>query len=117
MKKWLLLSAAIVAEVVGTMSLRAVVDNAIWAPAVATSYIAAFVLLGLTLRSGLTIGVTYSIWGASGVALTALLAALLFNELLQPVSIAGIALIAAGVIMIESGSHSAATRVSKESLS
>lgn len=70
MRKWLLLVGAIVAEVIGTMSLRATVDQATWTPIVVVAYLTAFTLLGLTLRAGVPVGVAYGIWGASGVAFT-----------------------------------------------
>ena len=105
MKKWLLLAGAIIAEVTGTMSLRAGVDHAGWLPVVAVAYVTAFILVGLTLRAGLPIGVVYGIWGACGVALTALLGALIFGESLSAIAIAGIGLIIVGVVLVETGSH------------
>lgn len=105
MNKWGLLVAAIAAEVIGTMSLRAGIDHPAWLTLVVVAYITAFVLLGLTLQAGMTIGVAYSVWGASGVALTALLGAVLFDELLSLTSIFGIGLIIVGVVLIESGSR------------
>lgn len=105
MKKWMLLGGAIAAEVLGTMSLRATVDHAAWLPVVVIGYLAAFYLLGLTLRTGVPIGVVYGIWGASGVALTALLGAMLFAELLSVSAVAGITLIIIGVILVETGSR------------
>lgn len=98
---------AIVAEVAGTMSLRAAIDHSGWVPLVVVAYLAAFVLLGLTLRAGMPVGVAYSVWGACGVALTALLGAVLFQELLSGLSILGIGLIIVGVVLIESGSGGA----------
>lgn len=105
MTKWLLLAGAIVAEVTGTMALRATVDHAAWIPLVVAGYLTAFVLLGLTLRTGVPIGVAYGIWGAAGVALTAVLGALIFGELLSIAAIAGIGLIIAGVVLVETGAH------------
>lgn len=108
MKAWLLLAGAIAAEVTGTMSLRAVVDDPAWLPVVVVSYLVAFFLLGLALKEALPIGVAYGIWGAAGVALTAVLAAVLFGELLSPAAIGGIILIVIGVLLVESGSHTGA---------
>ena len=70
MKKWLLLGGAIAAEVSGTLALRGAVDDAVWIPVVVAGYLVAFVLLALTLREGMPVGVAYGIWGASGVAMT-----------------------------------------------
>lgn len=102
---WLLLGAAIVAEVVGTMSLRGAVDSAAWLPLIPVAYLTAFVLLGMVLRAGVPIGVAYGIWGAAGVSLTALLGAVLFDEVLSGAAIAGIGLIIVGVVLVETGSR------------
>ena len=75
MRKWVLLGAAIVVEVAATLSLRASQDHSAWLIVVATGYSAAFVLLTMVLRAGLSIGVAYGIWGALGTAGTAALAA------------------------------------------
>ena len=106
MRKWALLAGAIIAEVIGTMSLRATVDKPLWIPVVVAGYLTAFVLLGLTLRAGTPIGIAYGVWGACGVALTAVLGAVIFAERLSLTTLAGIAVIIAGVVTIEIGSRS-----------
>lgn len=108
MRAWWLLAGAIASEVTGTMALRATVDNSAWIPMVVVGYVSTFILLGLTLRAGVPLGVAYGIWGASGVALTAVLAYLLFGETLSVAAIIGIGLIIAGVILVETGSHTRA---------
>lgn len=105
MTKWIMLSAAILAEVAGTLALRAAVDEPLWTIGVVIAYLTAFTLLGLTLRTGMPIGVAYGIWGAAGVALVALLATGIFGEQLSPLSMAGIAVIILGVVLVESGAH------------
>lgn len=102
--RWVLLIAAIVAETIATMALRATVDHSLWVVLVVIGYISSYVLLGLALRSGMGIGVAYGIWAALGVVLTALMGSVLFAESMGPVSIAGIGLIVVGVIAIETGS-------------
>lgn len=74
---------------------------------VVIGYATAFGLLSAVLRRGLALGVAYGIWAAAGVALTTLFAAVLFQEPLSPVTLAGIALIIGGVLCVELGSHSA----------
>ena len=101
----MLLTAAIVTEVAATLSLRASQDHAAWLAVVVVGYAAAFVLLALVLRAGLAVGVAYGIWGASGTALTAVLAAFLFGDALTWPIAFGIALIIAGVLFVEFGSH------------
>ena len=70
-------------------------------------YVGAFTLLALVLREGMALGVAYGIWGAMGVALTAVLAALLFGQPLTGVMILGLALIIGGVLTVELGSQAA----------
>lgn len=104
MKKWLLLTAAIVVAVVGTMSLRATVDQPTWLPVTIAAYLTAFAFLGLSLREGIIIGVAYAFWGACGVALTAVLAVPLFGETLSIQTIIGLGVVIAGVVLVQSGS-------------
>lgn len=109
-QKWLLLAGAIVTEVSGSLSLRAAVDNPAWYAVVVLGYVAAFAFLAAVLRRGMPLGVAYGIWGATGVALTAVLSTVLFAEPFTPLMTAGIALIIGGVLLVEIGSHRAAPR-------
>jgi small multidrug resistance pump len=87
------------------LSLRASQDHGAWLVAVVLGYGIAFTLLTLVLREGLPVGVTYGIWGATGTALTAVLAAVIFRDpFTWPIAL-GIALIIAGVLFIEFGSR------------
>lgn len=99
------MAGAIVAEVAGTLALRAAVDHPGWVPVVVTSYVVAFTLIGLTLRAGMRIGAVYGIWGATGVALVALLGMVIFGETLSPPVMIGILIIIVGVVLVETGSH------------
>ena len=76
----MLLGAAIIVEVAATLSLRASQDHSAWLIVVVAGYTTAFVLLTLVLRTGLSIGVAYGIWGALGTAGTAVLAAAIFGD-------------------------------------
>lgn len=105
MKRYLLLTGAILAEVTGALSMQVAIDDPIWFVLVAVGYFGAFGLLVLVLRTGMPVGVVYGIWGASGVALTAVFAAILFGQALSLASVAGIVLIIAGVALVELGSH------------
>ena len=70
---------------------------------VAIGYLAAFAFLSLTLSAGMGLGVAYGIWAASGVALTAILSKLLFDEPFTWIMAAGIALVVGGVLLVELG--------------
>lgn len=107
MRKWALLMAAIAIEVAATLSLRASQDHSAWLVVVVGGYLGAFVLLTLVLRAGMPVGVAYGIWGASGTALTAVLAAAVFGDPFTWPIAAGIALIIAGVLLVEFGSQRA----------
>jgi small multidrug resistance pump len=103
---WVFLLAAIATEVAATLSLRvAATGRRTWYAVVVCGYVASFVLLSLALHQGMGIGVAYGIWTAVGVALTAVLSKVLFDEPLTRVMALGIALIIAGVILLETGAH------------
>ncbi|TDD60848.1 multidrug efflux SMR transporter [Kribbella antibiotica] len=107
--RWLFLLGAIAAEVGATMSLRASdgMRKKNWIAAIATGYILAFVLLSLSLDDGMPLGVAYGIWAATGVALTAVLARVIFKEPLTVLMSFGIGLIAVGVLVVELGADAA----------
>lgn len=106
---WLFLTVAIVCEVTATMAMRASdgFRKKAWAPVVLGGYLACFVLLSLTLRHGMAVGVAYGIWAAAGIALTAIIARVVFREALTLTMAAGIGLIAAGVLVVELGARAA----------
>ena len=106
-RAWYFLMAAIVLEVAGSLSLKGALDVPALYAVVALGYLGAFAFLALTLGAGLPLGVAYGIWGATGVALTAALSALIFDESLTPLMAVGIAVIIAGVLCVEMGSQRA----------
>ena len=110
MNKWFLLSLAIATEVAATLALKAALGEPWWYAVVVLGYAGAFTCLALAMRGGLGLGVAYGIWGALGVALTAVLAMLLFAEALTPLMMLGLGVIIAGVVLVESGSLHARRR-------
>lgn len=108
MKRWLLLLGAIASEVSGSLSLKGALDAPGLYVIVVLGFSAAFVFLSFALREGMPLGVAYGVWGATGVAATATLSSLFFDEQLSALMIAGIALIIVGVLTIELGSQAAA---------
>ncbi|SDQ10372.1 DMT family transporter [Leucobacter chromiiresistens] len=106
------LAIAIVTEVSASLSLRVATTatpgkrpSRLWFVAVAVGYLTAFVMLSVTLSLGMALGVAYGIWAAIGVALTAVMSRVLFKEPLTWVMGAGIALIGAGVLLVELGAQ------------
>ena len=97
----LYLVAAIASETTGTLSLKLASDGRglRWYGLVMAGYLGA-----LALKEGLALGVAYGIWSAGGVAVTAIASRFLFGEPLTRTMAAGIALIMAGVLLVELGS-------------
>lgn len=110
MNKWVALTGSIAAEVTATLCLRAALDSTWLYAIVVIGYPAAFYLLSRALVAGMPIGVAYGIWGAAGVALTAVLSAVLFGEPLNGLMTLGLVMIITGVLLIELGSQAAARR-------
>nr|WP_198394328.1 multidrug efflux SMR transporter [Brevibacterium yomogidense] len=110
MRGALLLLGAIIAEVSGSLSLKGALEVPALYAVVAVGYTGAFTLLALVLRTGMPLGVAYGVWAASGVALTALLSLVLFDEPLTPVMGLGIIVVMAGVLCVEVGSQAAQRR-------
>jgi small multidrug resistance pump len=106
--RWLMLGAAILSEVAGTLALRAAIDHPAWFVLVGIGYVLAFGLLGAVLAAGTPVGVAYGIWAATGVALTAVLATIVFGDPFTVQIGFGIALVMVGVLLVEAGSHTAA---------
>ena len=100
---WLLLFCAIVAEVCASLSLKGALNHPALYIAVVLGYAGAFTLLSFVLRAGVPLGVAYGVWGACGVALTALASAAIFHEQLTPLMMLGMAVVIAGVLCVELG--------------
>ena len=107
---WVYLGIAIVAEVVATSALKASEGFTRTLPAmvVIAGYSVAFYCLSLTLRT-IPVGVAYAIWSGVGVALIALIGWLVYGQALDRAAIAGMALIVAGVIVLNGFSKSLAS--------
>lgn len=104
---WLLLAGAIVVEMAATLSLKGALTHPWLYVVVVAGYTGAFGLLALVLRRGMGLAVAYGIWGALGVVAAAVLSWVIFDEQLNAVMGAGIALVGAGVLAIEFGAQQA----------
>lgn len=105
---YLFLALAIIFEVVGTSFLRSAEGFTRLVPSlvVATGYAVAFYCLSLALR-GIPTGVAYAIWSGVGIVLVSTIAWLFFGQKLDAAAVFGIALILAGVVVIQLFSKSA----------
>lgn len=107
MQKWLFLGAAIASEVTASLALKAAAGAPGFYALVVAGYAASFLGLFASLRRGMALGVGYGIWGATGVAATAVMSSVLFREPLTPVMVTGLVLVVAGVLLVEVGSQAA----------
>ena len=98
---YLYLITAIVFEVIGTAALQASEQFTWPKPLVLTAfgYIVAFYFLSLVLRT-MPVGIAYAIWSGLGVVLITLVGLVWFGQRLDAPAIAGLALIIAGVAII-----------------
>jgi small multidrug resistance pump len=105
---YVFLVAAILCEVMATLSLRvAALGRKPFYVLVVLGYAGGFLGLIGVLRQGLALGLAYGIWVACGVALTAVASKFLFREPLTRRMLAGIGLIVAGVLLVELGAATA----------
>lgn len=106
-KRWLFLAGAILSEVTAALSLKAALENPVFYVIIAIGYLTAFALLAQVLRLGMSLGVAYGIWAASGVALTAVGSLIVFGEPITLLMGIGIVVIIAGVLCVELGAQAA----------
>ena len=98
---YLLLAAAIIAEVIGTTALKFSDGfTRLW-PSVITvaTYVLSFVLLAQTLKS-MAVGTAYAIWSAAGTALIAAIGIVFLGESATWTRVLGITLVIIGVVVL-----------------
>jgi len=95
------LAIAIVAEVVATSALKASDGFTAWRPSllVVAGYVVSFYFLSLALRT-IPVGVAYAIWSGVGIVLISVVAWMMYRQALDAAAIFGMALIIAGVAVI-----------------
>lgn len=105
--QWFFLSVAIVSEVVATSALKASNGFTQFWPSivVVAGNAVAFFFLSLALRT-LSVGIAYAIWSGAGIVLISLVAWLFLGQALDSPAILGLALIVAGVVILNVFSRS-----------
>lgn len=98
---YLYLAIAIVAEVVATSALKASQEFTRVGPSLLAvlGYGTAFYLMTLCLKT-MSVGVVYAIWSGMGIVLIGIVAAVLYREVPDVWGIVGMALIVAGVVVL-----------------
>jgi multidrug transporter EmrE-like cation transporter len=108
MNAWILLILAIISEVIGSTGLKASKGFTVLIPSilVVLGYGGAFYLLSLTLKT-IPLNTAYAVWAGLGTALIAVVGWLFLNEPMSFIKAGGIALIIAGVVLINlvGGTH------------
>lgn len=106
---YLLLAIAIVAEVVGTTFMKESDGFSRIGPSLicAMSYLVAFYFLALTLRT-IPTGIAYAIWSGVGIVLITSAAWVFHGQKLDAAALMGMALIIAGVVVMNVFSKAAA---------
>jgi small multidrug resistance pump len=101
MNAWLSLAVAILAEVIGTSALKASEGFSRLLPSmvVVAGYGVAFYFLSLTLKQ-IPVGIAYAVWSGAGTVLITLIGLLVFRQKVDLAGVVGIALIVAGVLML-----------------
>jgi len=98
---YLYLAIAIVSEVIGTTFMKQSEGFTKIVPSLATAlfYLVTYYFLALTLKT-IPTGVAYAIWSGIGIVLIALLAWIVNGQKLDAPAILGMALIIAGVVVL-----------------
>ena len=107
MNVWLILSIAIVVEVIATLALKASDGFTRWLPSliVVLGYAIAFYALSLSLKT-LPVGVVYAVWAGAGIVLVSLFSWLFYQQTLTGVQWLGIVFIVSGVMVLNISSTS-----------
>jgi len=104
---WILLSIAIAAEILGTLSLKASDGlSKLWPSlGVLIGYALAFSLMAISLKK-LDVGITYAIWSGVGIVGAAIGGVIFFDQHLSRMTIIGMAIIIVGVVVMNLGGAS-----------
>lgn len=101
---WVMLFGAILAEVLGTTAMKYSDGfSKLW-PSLGTAagYLVAFTLLAHTLKR-MSVGTAYAVWAGSGTAVIAAIGILFLGEAAGAAKLIGIALVIAGVLVLNLG--------------
>ncbi|MTH46103.1 multidrug/spermidine efflux SMR transporter subunit MdtJ [Intestinirhabdus alba] len=103
---WILLSLAIVSEIIGTLSMK-------WASTGNSSSGFILMLVMITLSyiflsfaiKKIALGVAYALWEGIGILFITLFSVLLFDESLSVLKITGLSVLVLGIVLIKSGTR------------
>jgi small multidrug resistance pump len=95
------LAISIVAEVIGTMTLKASngFTNLVPSAVCVISYVIAFYFFSLVLKT-VPVGIAYAIWAGMGIVLVAFISAVIYRQIPDLAAIIGMTMIISGVVVI-----------------
>lgn len=101
---WVLLAIAIGLEIVATTSLKRSegFTKPLWSVVVIVGYAISFFLMSQVLKT-IPVSVAYAVWSGAGTAVVAAIGMMLLGEPVSLLKVGGIALIVAGVVMLNVG--------------
>ncbi|AIF45925.1 SMR family transporter [Dyella japonica] len=109
MRYWLFMAAAIVTEVAGTLAMKYGTHHGSQTIGLSVMYIMlvlSYTSLALAVKR-IPLAVAYGAWESLGLVLITVCSAWLFAEALSPVKLIAIALIIAGIVLLERGTDEA----------
>lgn len=109
MRYWLFMVAAIVTEVIGTVAMKYGAHHESHAEGLAVMYVMlvlSYTCLAVAVKR-IPLAVAYGAWESFGLVLITLCSVWLFAEDLNPAKLGAIALIIAGIVLLERGTEEA----------
>ncbi|OVZ86102.1 multidrug transporter subunit MdtJ [Yersinia frederiksenii] len=103
---WIFLGLAIVAEIIGTLSMKyASVSGEMTGHIVMYFMITgSYILLALAVKK-VALGVAYALWEGIGILIITVFSVLWFDESLSPLKIAGLVTLVGGIMLVKSGTR------------
>ncbi|CNE43469.1 multidrug/spermidine efflux SMR transporter subunit MdtJ [Yersinia nurmii] len=103
---WIFLGLAIVAEIIGTLSMKyASVSGELTGHLVMYVMITgSYILLAMAIKK-VALGVAYALWEGIGILIITLFSVLWFGETLSPLKIAGLVTLVGGIMLVKSGTR------------
>ncbi|PNM23880.1 multidrug/spermidine transporter subunit MdtJ [Yersinia enterocolitica] len=103
---WIFLGLAIVAEIIGTLSMKyASVSGEMTGHIVMYFMITgSYILLALAVKK-VALGVAYALWEGIGILIITVFSVLWFDESLSPLKIAGLVTLIGGIMLVKSGTR------------
>lgn len=101
---WLLLGVSVVSELAGTMALKHSNGFTRLFPAMLAGacYVLAVWLMSIAMKQ-LEMGLTYAVWAASGIAVTAMIGMVVYGEPATAFRLVGLGLVVGGVVLLAIG--------------